>query len=163
MCTQEAVPVEENAPLLRLFSPDVLGRLPSSGPDRVRRTMLQLIGNDLPCDLFEVSDYAPPCRSVCHLVHDRRPIIINGGYFICCDGVERAIALLSSGQCPQGAVRRESNCVGTPHKCIWIASCWYRIHSGESYAYHLIVLSSDTCRCCGISGYREEQGSSVDS
>ena len=48
MCSQEAVPVEDNASLKRLCAVDVLGTLPSSGSDRVRRTMLQLIGIMLP-------------------------------------------------------------------------------------------------------------------
>ncbi|KAF8523853.1 ARM repeat-containing protein [Gautieria morchelliformis] len=44
MCSQEAVPVEDNLVLTQLFTPYVLGKLPTSGSDRVRRTMLQLIG-----------------------------------------------------------------------------------------------------------------------
>ncbi|EIN05146.1 ARM repeat-containing protein [Punctularia strigosozonata HHB-11173 SS5] len=44
MSIQEAVPVEPNAHLERLFGPDILGRLPTSSHDRVRRTTLGLIG-----------------------------------------------------------------------------------------------------------------------
>ena len=44
MAVQEAVPVEDNALLLRLFSSDILGQLPSSGHERVRRTAVLLIG-----------------------------------------------------------------------------------------------------------------------
>ncbi|KAF8591613.1 ARM repeat-containing protein [Ramaria rubella] len=44
LCTQEAVPVEENPSLTQLCGNDILGKLPSSGTDRVRRTMIQLIG-----------------------------------------------------------------------------------------------------------------------
>ncbi|KAG1808060.1 armadillo-type protein [Suillus subaureus] len=43
MSIQEAVPLEDNPFLARLFGPDVLGRLPTSGQDRIRRTMLGLI------------------------------------------------------------------------------------------------------------------------
>lgn len=44
MAVQEAVPVEDNVHLRRLFSPNVLNRLPSSGNDRIRRTVVILIG-----------------------------------------------------------------------------------------------------------------------
>lgn len=44
MAIQEAVPVEPNPDLARLFSPEILGRIPTAGPDRVRRTTLVLIG-----------------------------------------------------------------------------------------------------------------------
>lgn len=43
MSIQEAVPLEDNPFLAKLFGPDVLGRLPTSGQDRIRRTMLGLI------------------------------------------------------------------------------------------------------------------------
>ncbi|KAG1884709.1 armadillo-type protein [Suillus subluteus] len=43
MSIQEAVPLEDNPFLARLFGPDVLGRLPTSGQDRIYRTMLGLI------------------------------------------------------------------------------------------------------------------------
>ncbi|KAH8988411.1 ARM repeat-containing protein [Lactarius akahatsu] len=45
MSIQEAVPLEANQHLLRLFSPDVLGQLPVSGGHRIRRTVLSLIGS----------------------------------------------------------------------------------------------------------------------
>lgn len=44
MSIQEAVPVEDNPHLRRLFGPEILGRLPTTGRYRVRRTMLSLIG-----------------------------------------------------------------------------------------------------------------------
>lgn len=59
MSIQEAVPLEDNLFLARLFGPDVLGRLPTSGQDRIRRTMLGLIG-----------------RSIAHLTHDRLPDLL---------------------------------------------------------------------------------------
>ncbi|KAH8077079.1 ARM repeat-containing protein [Cristinia sonorae] len=45
MAVQEAVPVEDNVHLRRLFSPDVLNQLPSNGNDRIRRTVVILIGS----------------------------------------------------------------------------------------------------------------------
>ncbi|KAI0076848.1 ARM repeat-containing protein [Panus rudis PR-1116 ss-1] len=45
MATQEAVPIEPNPDLSRLFSSEVLGRLPTTGGARVRRTMISLIGS----------------------------------------------------------------------------------------------------------------------
>ncbi|OCB89261.1 ARM repeat-containing protein [Sanghuangporus baumii] len=44
MSVQEAVVVSENVELQRLFGAEVIGRLPRSGQDRVRRTALSLIG-----------------------------------------------------------------------------------------------------------------------
>ncbi|KAL5498163.1 hypothetical protein ACEPAH_2293 [Sanghuangporus vaninii] len=44
MSVQEAVVVSENVELQRLFGPEIVGRLPRSGQDRVRRTALSLIG-----------------------------------------------------------------------------------------------------------------------
>lgn len=41
---QEAVSLEDNAQLRRLFSQDILDRLPTTGSHRVRRTMLIVIG-----------------------------------------------------------------------------------------------------------------------
>ncbi|KAI0051285.1 hypothetical protein FA95DRAFT_1676011 [Auriscalpium vulgare] len=45
MSIQESVPVDPNEHLARLFSADILGRLPTTGTDRVRRTTLSLIGS----------------------------------------------------------------------------------------------------------------------
>jgi len=47
MSIQEAVPLEANQHLSRLFSPEVLGQLPVSGCHRIRRTVLGLIGTFL--------------------------------------------------------------------------------------------------------------------
>ena len=44
MSVQEAVELQKNVYLERIFSPEILGRLPHSGHDRVRRTALGLIG-----------------------------------------------------------------------------------------------------------------------
>lgn len=44
MSIQEAVPLEDNHFIAQLFGPDVLGRLPTTGQDRIRRTTLGLIG-----------------------------------------------------------------------------------------------------------------------
>ncbi|CDO75722.1 hypothetical protein BN946_scf184493.g20 [Trametes cinnabarina] len=45
MAVQEAVPVEDSPHLRQIFGPDILGKLPRAGDDRVRRTTLHLIGN----------------------------------------------------------------------------------------------------------------------
>ncbi|RPD63454.1 ARM repeat-containing protein [Lentinus tigrinus ALCF2SS1-6] len=45
MAVQEAVPVEDSPHLRQIFGPDILGRLPKTGDDRVRRTALHLIGS----------------------------------------------------------------------------------------------------------------------
>ncbi|PCH43249.1 ARM repeat-containing protein [Wolfiporia cocos MD-104 SS10] len=45
MAIQEAVPIEDNPHLRRVFGSDILGRLPMSGTDRVRRTALLLAGS----------------------------------------------------------------------------------------------------------------------
>ena len=44
MSVQEAVPLEDDQSIARLFGPDVLGRLPTTGQDRIRRTALSLTG-----------------------------------------------------------------------------------------------------------------------
>lgn len=41
---QEAMDMGQSLHLPRLFSPEILGRLPSTGHGRIRRTMLTLIG-----------------------------------------------------------------------------------------------------------------------
>lgn len=44
MSIQEAIEIMENPYLERLFGPEILGKLPTTGHDRVRRTTLNLIG-----------------------------------------------------------------------------------------------------------------------
>ena len=44
MSVQEAVPLEDSSNLARLFSAEILGKLPTSGLDRIRRTTLGVIG-----------------------------------------------------------------------------------------------------------------------
>ncbi|KIJ61703.1 hypothetical protein HYDPIDRAFT_115503 [Hydnomerulius pinastri MD-312] len=44
MSVQEAIPLEDNPFIAQLFGPGVLGRLPTTGQDRVRRTALGLAG-----------------------------------------------------------------------------------------------------------------------
>lgn len=44
MSVQEAMDLEKTPHLGRLFSPDILGRLPSAGHGRIRRTTLGVIG-----------------------------------------------------------------------------------------------------------------------
>ncbi|KAI0937932.1 hypothetical protein AcW1_002387 [Taiwanofungus camphoratus] len=45
MAVQEAVPLEDNPHLSRIFGPEILGCLPTAGNHRVRRTALSLIGS----------------------------------------------------------------------------------------------------------------------
>ncbi|KAI9058664.1 ARM repeat-containing protein [Trametes sanguinea] len=45
MAVQEAVPVEDSPHLRQIFGPEILGKLPRAGDDRVRRTTLHLIGS----------------------------------------------------------------------------------------------------------------------
>ncbi|TBU41864.1 ARM repeat-containing protein [Dichomitus squalens] len=45
MAVQEAVPVEDSPHLRQVFGPEILGRLPRTGDDRVRTTALYLIGS----------------------------------------------------------------------------------------------------------------------
>ena len=44
MSIQEAMEMEKTPYLARLFGPDILGRLPTTGRSRIRRTMLNVIG-----------------------------------------------------------------------------------------------------------------------
>lgn len=48
MAVQEAVPVEDSPHLRHIFGPDILGRLPKAGEERLRRTGLHLIGTFFP-------------------------------------------------------------------------------------------------------------------
>ncbi|OBZ74388.1 Importin-13 [Grifola frondosa] len=45
MAVQEAIPLEDCPHLRRVFGPEILGRLPTTGDDRVRRTALNLIAS----------------------------------------------------------------------------------------------------------------------
>ena len=47
MSIQEAAEIEENPHLDRLFGAEVLGRLPTTGFNLVRKTALGLIGRDI--------------------------------------------------------------------------------------------------------------------
>lgn len=49
MSIQEGIPLEDCPSLSSLFSSDILGQLPSSGPYRVRRTAVSLIGLLITC------------------------------------------------------------------------------------------------------------------
>jgi len=46
MSIQEAIPPEDNLFLAELLRSDALGRSPTAGQDRIRRTMLGLIGRN---------------------------------------------------------------------------------------------------------------------
>ena len=61
MSIQEAVPLEDNPFLAQLFGPDILGRLPTAGQDRIRRTMLGLIGKNISHANFNKRFLNLPC------------------------------------------------------------------------------------------------------
>ena len=74
---QEAVELDENPYLETVFSADVLGRLPSTGSDRVRVTALNLIGKNFQVLLLLAFCLTPPLgflgsldRVLCHMVYD---------------------------------------------------------------------------------------------
>jgi len=46
MSIQEAILLEDNPFLAQLFGSDALGRLPTAGQDRIRKTTLGLIGRN---------------------------------------------------------------------------------------------------------------------
>jgi hypothetical protein len=46
MSIQEAIPLEDNPFLVQMFGSDAVGRLPSAGQDRIRGTLLGLIGRN---------------------------------------------------------------------------------------------------------------------
>lgn len=56
MAVQEAVPVEDNPHIARIFGSEILGCLPVTGNDRVRRTALLLIGGYLSNTLMPLTD-----------------------------------------------------------------------------------------------------------
>ncbi|EMD34979.1 hypothetical protein CERSUDRAFT_116506 [Gelatoporia subvermispora B] len=62
MALQEAIPIEDDPNLKRLFGSDILGRLPTRGNDRVRRTALLLIGEY--ASWFTTQPVQPPGSSV---------------------------------------------------------------------------------------------------
>src|ERR1700731_4710486 len=55
---QEAVPLNDSPHLLKLFGPEILGKFPTSGQHRVRRTTTSLIGpwfNRCPVDFVWIA------------------------------------------------------------------------------------------------------------
>lgn len=70
MAVQEAVPIEPNPDLSRLFSAEILDRLPTSGGGRIRRTMIALIGKSK--TRFTGSHFCSSlyCRQLCVMVYD---------------------------------------------------------------------------------------------
>lgn len=68
VAVQEAVPVADNPHLRTLFSPEILNRLPSAGNDRIRRTVVILIG--APSSKFSWADGLTGLnRELCVMVH----------------------------------------------------------------------------------------------
>ncbi|KAI0791113.1 ARM repeat-containing protein [Abortiporus biennis] len=75
MAVQEAVAVEENEHLSRLFSSDVLSRLPSTGNDRVRRTTVLLIGSY--ASWFTTQPVLPPGSSSASLLMNAISYVVS--------------------------------------------------------------------------------------
>lgn len=72
MSVQEAVPLEDNPHLARIFGPDILGRLPTTGQDRVRRTALAIIGQffDVSYLVYRVQLWVMQARMRLGLLHN---------------------------------------------------------------------------------------------
>ena len=98
MSIQEAAEVEENPYLDRLFGPDVLGRLPTTGLDLVRKTALGLIGEDVLAQ--------PPKRDVDGLASFTRSLCV----------MVRAYIDYITSECPQ---RRRRGIAGT----VFVSAC----------------------------------------
>ena len=95
MSIQEALNLEKAPHLSRLFSPEIFGRLPSTGRTRVRRTALSVIGVYwiFLCDLFTYTHLFPTrclfllvCYSIAssafsNLIRTKSP---PHGPYICC-------------------------------------------------------------------------------
>ncbi|KAF8553854.1 ARM repeat-containing protein [Imleria badia] len=63
MSVQEAVPLEDNQFIARLFGSNVLGRLPTTGQDRIRRTALSLTGTYASWFTTQSMSSTPPSSS----------------------------------------------------------------------------------------------------
>lgn len=69
MSVQEALPLEDNPLLSQLFGVDILKHMPTVGQDRVRRTMLSLIGAFFVQILARVAHVHLSYRHLCVMVH----------------------------------------------------------------------------------------------
>jgi len=61
MSIQESIDMDQAPQLSRLFRPDILGKLPSTGRSRIRRTALGVIGMILPRVAENPSHTTPRC------------------------------------------------------------------------------------------------------
>lgn len=101
MAIQEGVPLEENTHLARLFGSEVLGRLPTTGNERVRRTAVILIGKSFL--LPQSAIFTRKSRHVRIMVHypdhstsEPEPTITSNEHHILRrGGVARAITLFA--------------------------------------------------------------------
>jgi len=69
MSVQEAIPLEDNPLLSQLFGVDILSQMPTVGQDRVRRTMLSLIGEFFVQVLARIAHVYLSYRHLCIVVH----------------------------------------------------------------------------------------------
>lgn len=144
MSIQEAVPLEPNEHLSRLFSPEILGQLPISGSHRIRRTILSLIGtspsNRPPPPLSSTQRsrilrfvvYNPPCGLEGAPAH--RPELRG-------TGTKRGEPLSSRRQRATRSVRCEPYRARAAYHCLWRTPCWARERArygeGKGTAVHL--------------------------
>ncbi|CAL1698588.1 unnamed protein product [Somion occarium] len=75
MAVQESIPIEPNPDLCRLFSAEILGRLPISGGGRVRRTMILLIGSY--ASWFTTQPVVPPSSSAPSLLLNALSYVVS--------------------------------------------------------------------------------------
>ena len=142
MSIQEAVPLEPNEHLSRLFSPEILGQLPISGSHRIRRTVLSLIGtSELPAS---ASVFSQRSRILRFMVHNP-PCGLEGAPAHCLElrgaGTERGEPLSSRRQRATRSVRCEPYRARAAYHCVWRTPCWARERArygeGKGAAVHL--------------------------
>ena len=125
MSVQEAVALEPNEYLSRLFSPKVLGQMPVSGGHRIRRTVLGLIGACFVIFLL-LGFLSRPTRFLRILVHNtprglegtsaRRPEL-------CRTGAQRGEPVSPRRQRAARSVRCEPDRARTAYHSVWRAAC----------------------------------------
>lgn len=138
MSIQEALDLEKVSHLSRLFSPEILGRLPSEGHNRIRRTTLCLIGEIvlflktfftqfyliLRCLLILVRHTTDPASNI-----SRTKSVVDCPQLCCCCS-HGCIIIPSSCDCFAELMWCESESVGSAHRCLWTAAWWLRTDNG---------------------------------
>jgi hypothetical protein len=146
MSIQEAVPLEPNQHLSRLFSPEILGQLPVSGGHRIRRTVLGLIGTSPSGKTYRRFTNGPPKkkRFLRFVVHNppcglegtpaHRPELRGAR-------AERGEPLFARRQRAARSVRCEPCCARAAYHCVWRTPCGACERAGygegEGAAVHL--------------------------